>query len=107
MGTTILVFTWINWIKMPFFAWKGFITQETLATGLLYLALIPIGVRLGVWINRHFSEKAFTRWVYALTLAAGLQLISGYNPARSLRSFLTPTPRTSPPGPAHTPPSIH
>ena len=105
MGTTILVFTWINWIKMPFFAWKGIITRETLFTGLLYLALIPIGVRVGVWINRHFSEKSFTRWVYTLTLIAGLQLITGYNPVRSLRSFFTPTAKTSLPNPSDTPPS--
>lgn len=97
MGTTILVFTWINWIKMPFFVWKGIITRESLMTGALYLALVPLGVRLGVWLNRRIPEKAFLRWVYGLTFAAGLQLITGFNPAKALSSFVgqdhAPVPR--------------
>ena len=36
VGTSVLVFTWINWIKMPFFIAKGIITRETLMTGDLF-----------------------------------------------------------------------
>ncbi|HEY2951610.1 MAG TPA: sulfite exporter TauE/SafE family protein, partial [Verrucomicrobiae bacterium] len=67
VGTTVLVFTWINWIKMPFFVWKGIITRETLLTGLFYLPLIPLGVWLGVWLNRRVSEQWFLRLVYCFT----------------------------------------
>ena len=63
VGTTVLVFTWINWIKLPFFIAQGIITPQTLLTGLCHLPLIPVGVWLGLWLNRRFSEKAFLRWV--------------------------------------------
>lgn len=79
VGTTVLVFTWINWIKVPFFAAKGIIDRDTLFTGLCYLPLIPLGVWLGVWLNRKFSERWFLRFVYALTLLAGIQLLFNFN----------------------------
>lgn len=85
VGTTVLVFTWINWIKVPFFAAQGVITRETLWMGLLYLPLVPLGVWLGVWLNRRISERLFLRLVYAMTLLTGLQLIFNFNFARWLR----------------------
>lgn len=78
VGTTVLVFTWINWIKMPFFVAQGLITRETLWMGLCHLPLIPVGVWLGVWLNRRFSEKGFLRTVYLLTFVAGVQLIFNF-----------------------------
>jgi uncharacterized membrane protein YfcA len=75
VGTTVLVFTWINWIKLPFFIGQGVITRETLRVGLWYLPLVPLGVWTGVWLNRKFSEKVFLRLVYGLTFVTGLQLI--------------------------------
>lgn len=85
VGTTALVFTWINWVKLPFFAWQGVITAETLRTGLYYFPLVPLGVWLGVGLNRRISERLFLRLVYGLTFLAGLQLIFNFNPFRWLR----------------------
>lgn len=97
VGTTVLVFTWINWIKMPFFCidrgmvdWPIFapeaiITRETLLMGLKFLPLVPLGVWLGVWLNRKFSEALFLKLVYLLTLLTGLQLILNYDLARLLK----------------------
>jgi uncharacterized membrane protein YfcA len=82
VGTTVLVFTWINWIKMPFFVAQGVVTRETLLTGLCYLPLIPVGVWTGVWLNRKFSEKIFLRLVYSFTLLTAVQLIFNFNLAR-------------------------
>ena len=83
VGTTVLVFTWINWIKLPFFIAQGIITRETLLTGLHYLPLIPLGVWAGVWLNRKVSEKIFLRLVYLFTLLTGLQLIFNFNLAKA------------------------
>src|SRR5882762_282483 len=85
VGTTVLVFSWINWIKMPFFIAQGIVTRETLLTGLAYFPLIPVGVWIGVWLNRRFSEKLFLRLVYLFTLLAGLQLILNVDLARLFR----------------------
>ena len=84
VGTTVLVFTCINWIKMPFFVAQGIITRETLLTGLYYFPLVPVGVWLGVWLNRRFSERMFLKVVYVLVFLAGLQLIFGFNIAKLL-----------------------
>jgi len=85
VGTTVLMFTWINWIKLPFFVQQGIITRETLLTGLYYLPIIPVGVWLGVWLNRKISEQLFLRLVYAMTLLTGLQLLLNLNFAKLLK----------------------
>jgi uncharacterized membrane protein YfcA len=79
VGTTVLIFTWINWIKMPFFVASRLVTGQTLATSLVFLPLIPAGVWLGVWLNRHVSETLFTRLIYSFTFLAGLELMFHYD----------------------------
>lgn len=78
VGTTVLVFTWINWIKVPFFVANGVITTETLHHSLVYLPLIPVGVWAGVWLNRRFSERGFARFIRLAILLTGLQLIFNF-----------------------------
>lgn len=85
VGTTVLVFTWINWIKMPFFIAQGVITKETLLTGLCYFPIVPLGVWIGVKLNRLISEKIFLRLIYGLTFLAGTQLILNFNVAAWFR----------------------
>ncbi len=97
VGTTVLVFTWINWIKLaffcvdrtlldlPLFAPHAIITRATLRQSLNFLPLIPVGVWLGVWLNRKFSERLFLRVVYVMTFLTGLELIFNFNPARWFR----------------------
>lgn len=87
VGTTVFVFTWINWIKLPFFAIDqsmlklpfftrdALITSATLMTSAKYFVFVPVGVWLGVWMNRRFSERAFVNFVYAALLLTGLELI--------------------------------
>lgn len=87
VGTTVLIFTWVNWIKLPFFCvdqtWLGWgwlpaesiINARTLAESLRYVPLIPVGVWLGVWLNRRISEASFVNVIYVLVLLAGLQLV--------------------------------
>ncbi len=87
VGTTVLVFTWINWIKLPFFCvdralipwdWlppEAIINARTLRTSAALLPWIPVGVWLGVWLNRRISEASFVNVIYLLVLLAGLQLI--------------------------------
>jgi hypothetical protein len=93
VGTHVLLFTWVNWIKMPFFvidralidlpvfAPEALIRGDTLLKSALLVPLIPAGVRLGVWLNRRVSEALFSRLIYLFTLLTGLQLIFNFNPA--------------------------
>jgi hypothetical protein len=77
ISTRVLIFTWINWIKMPFFVGWGLVTVESLKWDLIYLPLVPAGVWLGIRLNRKISEEKFSKLIYALTLLAGLHLIIG------------------------------
>ncbi|MEN9573314.1 MAG: hypothetical protein RL514_1169 [Verrucomicrobiota bacterium] len=97
VATTVLVFTWINWIKMPFFmvdrsmvdlpvlAPHAIITAQTLQQSAAFLPFIPVGVWLGVWLNRKFSEQTFLKVVYVTTFLTGCQLIFNFNVAKWLR----------------------
>ena len=87
VATNVLIFTFVNWLKMPFFCidraqinWPVFareslITRHTLLTSLCFLPLIPVGVWLGLWLNRRFSERAFFKFVYTALFLSGLELI--------------------------------
>lgn len=80
VGTSVLIFTWVNWIKLPFFIANGIITRETAIVGLWFLPLIPIGVWLGVWANRRMSEAFFVKFAYVLIFLAGIYLLAGFQP---------------------------
>jgi hypothetical protein len=79
VGTTVLIFTWINWIKMPFFVAGDIITAQTLKQSLIYFPLVPVGVWLGVWLNRRVSQQLFVRLIYVCTFLTGLQLIFNFD----------------------------
>lgn len=96
VGTTVLVFTWVNWIKLPFFcidrslidlAWlpaESIINRRTLLASAVFFPLVPVGVWFGVWLNRRIPESAFIKAIYLLTFLAGLELIFNWDLTRLL-----------------------
>jgi len=76
VGTTVVLFTAINYVKLVPYAWLGQLRVENLATSLVLLPLAPVGVRLGRWLHDRFEEASFYRVVYALLLVTGLKLLS-------------------------------
>lgn len=101
VGTTVLVFTWINWIKLPFYCldrtlvpwdWlpaQSIITWSTFVTSLKLLPLIPVGVSIGVWLNRRMSQERFMSVIYILTFLTGLELISNFDFAAFLHRLMS------------------
>jgi len=97
VGTTVLIFTWINWIKVPFYcldrhvvdwSWvppEAIINRHTLLSSLRLLPAVPAGVWLGVWLNRKFSEEGFLKIIYLLTFLTGAQLVFNFDLARWFR----------------------
>lgn len=79
VGTMVLTFTWVNWIKLPFFVGSSIINRRTLELSLWFLPLIPLGVWLGVRLNRRFSEASFLWIIYLVTFLAGLHLIFDFD----------------------------
>jgi uncharacterized membrane protein YfcA len=75
VGTTVLFFTIINYIKLIPYAWLGQLNTDTLMTSLLLMPLAPIGVKLGVYLLHKVSEKWFYWTCYGFLFIAGLKLV--------------------------------
>jgi hypothetical protein len=74
--------TLVNW---PVFASHSLITPATLWTSAKCFPLVPLGVWLGVWLNRRFSETVFVKAIYTILLLTGLQLIFNFDLAAPFR----------------------
>jgi uncharacterized membrane protein YfcA len=91
VGTNVLLFAWVNALKLPFFCIDRslvnlpvftpvpLINPETLLLSLKFFPLVPVGVWLGVWLNRRFSEQRFVQVIYAILLLTGVQLIFNFD----------------------------
>jgi len=74
VATNALTFCCINWIKLLIFVPKGIVTTETFVHSIAYIPLLPIGVYLGVLLNKRVPERLFLRLVYTFTFLTGLHL---------------------------------
>jgi hypothetical protein len=72
-------------VNLPLFAPEALITPATLLTSAKFSPLVPLGVWLGVWLNRRFSETVFVRVIYAILLLTGVQLIGNFDLAALFR----------------------
>ena len=79
VGTTVIFFTVVNLVKLIPYAMLGLLRIGNLTTVLLLAPLCFIGVRLGIYLNRRFTDVWFNRVVYTLLFFTGVQLIWGGN----------------------------
>lgn len=77
VGTTVIFFAAINQIKLIPYIGLGILGAGHLLTILVLAPLSFVGVRLGIYLNRRFSEVWFNRVVYGVLLLTGVQLILG------------------------------
>ena len=77
VGTTVIFFAAINQIKLVPYLGLGILGSGHLLTILLLSPLSYVGVRLGIYLNRRFTEVWFSRVVYGVLLLTGIQLIAG------------------------------
>lgn len=76
VGTTVVVFTMFNYLKLIPYALLGQLSADNLATSLVLFPLAPLGIKLGRWLLERINGVLFYRIVYSLLLFAGLKLIS-------------------------------
>jgi uncharacterized membrane protein YfcA len=76
VGTTVILFTVVNYVKLIPYSWLGQLRTETLATSLVLLPLAPVGILLGKWLHDRVDEVLFYRIAYGLLLITGLKLVS-------------------------------
>jgi uncharacterized membrane protein YfcA len=77
VGTNVIFFFVLNLMKLIPYALLGLLQIGNLATIVLLAPLTYVGVRLGIYLNRHFTDVWFNRVIYALLFVTGLELVTG------------------------------
>ena len=77
VGTTVIVFAALNGMKLPPYIWLELYHLGNLATVAVLAPLTFVGVRLGILLNRRFSDLWFNRVIYGILLVAGVKLVAG------------------------------
>lgn len=75
VGTTVVYFFIINFLKIIPYGMTGQWTPETVLTAVALAPLAPLGVWMGLRVMRIVSEKPFYRFVYGLLFAIGIKLL--------------------------------
>ena len=75
MGTSVIFFAALNAIKVVPYALLGMLALGNLGTSLVLLPLAPVGVAIGVWLNKNISNEIFYRIVYGAIFLVGISLI--------------------------------
>lgn len=76
VGTNVVFFAALNFIKVFPYAWLGQFTSVTLGTAAMLTPVAVGGVYLGIWLHRFMSDAAFYRVVYLITFGCGLKLLA-------------------------------
>jgi uncharacterized protein len=77
VGTNVIFFFILNLVKLVPYGALGLLRVGNISTILILAPLTFLGVQLGVWLNRRFSDRWFTYIIYAMLLVTGLELMSG------------------------------
>jgi len=75
VATSVVFFLIVNYVKLVPYYFLGQLNIGNLAVALLFAPLAPLGIRLGVWMHRAVSERAFYQVSYALLFATGVKLV--------------------------------
>ena len=82
-GTLVLLFTIINYTKLPLYFFLGQLSAPNLMTSLTLIPLAFVGVYLGLRLHHMISEALFYRIAYIALFLTGLKLLwdgaSGFN----------------------------
>lgn len=84
VGTNVAFFFALNAIKLVPYAYLGLLRPGNLTTILILAPFALVGVQIGIFLNRRFTDLWFNRVIYVLLFLTGLELVTG----RSLVSLL-------------------
>lgn len=74
VGTTVVFFALVNYIKLIPYALLGQFDPGNLLTALVLMPVAIVGVQLGVWLHHHVDAVWFYRLSYAFLLITGGRL---------------------------------
>ena len=75
VGTTVIFFAIINFVKLIPYAWLGQFDTTVLLTSVVLMPLAPVGVKLGVYLLHRVNERWFYWSCYGFLLLAGVKLL--------------------------------
>jgi hypothetical protein len=75
VGTTVIYFAFVNYLKLIPYSFLGQFSGENLVTSLLLSPLAPLGMWLGIWLHRRIDERLFYQTVYLMLAVVGLKLL--------------------------------
>ncbi|MBV1786998.1 sulfite exporter TauE/SafE family protein [Marinobacterium sp. D7] len=75
IGTTILMFAAINYLKLIPYALLGQFDTANLTTSATLALLAPVGVKLGYWMHHRINETWFYRICFGLLFITGSKLL--------------------------------
>lgn len=76
VGTTIVFFAVVNYVKLVPYWWLGQFTPANLATGAVLVPVAVGGVYLGMWLHHKMSDTLFYGVVYVFVFLCGLKLLA-------------------------------
>lgn len=74
-GTSVIFFATANAIKLIPYSLLGQFSPTNLSVSAMLLPLVPVGVLIGVWLNRRLREDVFYAIVMTAIFVVGLKLI--------------------------------
>jgi uncharacterized membrane protein YfcA len=77
VGTNVIFFFMLNVAKLIPYAMLGLLRVGNLSTILVLAPITLIGVQIGVYLNRRFTDLWFNRVIYTLLFVTGIELITG------------------------------
>lgn len=75
VGTSVVFFTVVNYVKIIPYGMLGQLDGRNLATALVFLPLAPIGIWAGVWLHRRIPEALFYQIAYVFLFLTGSKLV--------------------------------
>lgn len=75
VGTSVIFFTCVNWIKVIPYAALGQLDATNLTTSLVLSPLAPVSIFTGAWLVKKLDMEMFYRLAYLAIFAVSLKLI--------------------------------
>ncbi|HEX6978726.1 MAG TPA: sulfite exporter TauE/SafE family protein [Alphaproteobacteria bacterium] len=80
VGTSVVFFAVVNYVKLIPYWWLGQFTARNLGTAAILAPVAVAGVYLGIWLHHKLSDAGFYKLVYVVTFLCGLKLLAdGFN----------------------------